>query len=151
MRNLSLRHMQRQSKSDLCSRIAEASEYAMAILPGCCSRGCYVYLVEGGGLIKIGFTEDPTSRMRDLQAGSPVSLRLLALGRGDGNIERLFHSTFSTSRRHGEWFAAATVLRWMRQQSEDRCVSCSLLGGALASGSHRAVGDFSDSCSSDIS
>ncbi len=78
-----------------------------------------VYAIEGAGtgLIKLGRAIDPAKRLRELQVGSPVQLRLLASAPETlRRTESALHRTFASSRSHGEWFrltdedASAAVL-----------------------------------------
>ncbi|WP_331737688.1 GIY-YIG nuclease family protein (plasmid) [Streptomyces sp. NBC_01732] len=65
-----------------------------------------VYLIGSpeSPLVKIGWSDNPERRLRDLQTGSPVLLKLLALFEGGAVIERELHRRFADKRRHGEWF-----------------------------------------------
>lgn len=66
-----------------------------------------VYFIEavGVGLVKIGFTDgDPTTRLKQLQTGSPHPLRLKGAVTGDARQERAFHDRFKHLREGGEWF-----------------------------------------------
>jgi hypothetical protein len=75
--------------------------------------GGFTYFVRGvgGGPIKIGQTAaDPLRRVRELQVGSPVVLRLLVVLLGHRH-EAAFHSRFAAERLHGEWFAPTPELR----------------------------------------
>lgn len=66
----------------------------------------YVYVIgsPGSGRVKIGFTTDAMRRLRDLQASSPVLLRVLWFGNGTREIEERLHLRFHSCRTHGEWF-----------------------------------------------
>jgi hypothetical protein len=57
-----------------------------------------VYFAEKDGLIKIGYSADPTQRAKTLRA------RLLGVMPGGRRMERVMHSTFDAYRSHGEWF-----------------------------------------------
>ncbi|MEU9438370.1 GIY-YIG nuclease family protein [Streptomyces sp. NPDC048252] len=65
-----------------------------------------VYLIgsPSSPLVKIGWTDNPKRRLRNLQTGSPVPLRLLALFEGGNTVEAELHRRFADKRRHGEWF-----------------------------------------------
>jgi len=67
----------------------------------------YVYFVQSvdGGLIKIGFAKNARRRLKDLQIGSPVKLKLLGFVSGTIFGEFMLHRRLSEHRRHGEWFA----------------------------------------------
>jgi hypothetical protein len=90
-------------------------------------------MVEAAGLIKIGRTMggfsglDLAKRLIDLQHMSPVRIALVAIGRGVRS-ERLLHTEFMDSRRHGEWFTASAVRRWISLHHGNSCLTCTLLG-----------------------
>ncbi|MET8629598.1 GIY-YIG nuclease family protein [Kitasatospora sp. NPDC004669] len=54
--------------------------------------------------MKIGRSVDPAGRLANLQAGSPVELRLLATFPGGPRLEKHLHVCFARQRIHGEWF-----------------------------------------------
>lgn len=60
----------------------------------------------GGGPIKIGFTELPSSRLSQLQTGSPKRMRFTRLVPGDRADEELMQSRFWRYHIRGEWFRA---------------------------------------------
>ena len=70
------------------------------------NRKSFVYFIqsERGGLIKIGFAQSPKARLRDLQIGCPVRLRILATVPGGCAEENALHFRFERARAHGEWF-----------------------------------------------
>jgi hypothetical protein len=69
-------------------------------------KDSFVYFVGGDdGSIKIGEALDPARRLRELQCGSPVLLRILATATGGQRQERAYHDRFHAHRLHGEWFA----------------------------------------------
>jgi hypothetical protein len=106
---------------------ADQARDFLALLPLCCNERGYVYVVQSGDLVKIGKSEsDLVLRMKGLQAGSPLKIELLALGRG-ARFESTFHMWFGGSRQHGEWFTASTVVRWLRKPWQaDHCLCCEL-------------------------
>lgn len=66
-----------------------------------------VYFIGGEfDRVKIGYTSEPTAdtRLRDLQTGSPVALRVLAACPGQQSDEASLHRFFDEERTHGEWF-----------------------------------------------
>lgn len=68
-------------------------------------REGWVYVVRAGDAVKIGFTSGcPHKRVRDLQTGSAVRLRLIGLKRTTKAEEREFHQMLDGYRMHGEWF-----------------------------------------------
>lgn len=56
--------------------------------------------------LKVGWTakQDAISRIRDLQVGCPVQLKLIATVPGYRDDERWYHQHFAPVRIHGEWF-----------------------------------------------
>jgi hypothetical protein len=68
----------------------------------------YVYVLRApDGTSKIGIAGDPAQRLRDLQTGSPVVLKLVGVMPGGLSLERLLHRRFAAHRLHGEWFSPA--------------------------------------------
>jgi hypothetical protein len=65
----------------------------------------FVYFIGGDvGAVKIGFAVNPDLRIRDLQCGSPIPLRILARVAGMPQDERDYHKRFKAHRLHREWF-----------------------------------------------
>lgn len=60
--------------------------------------------------IKIGRSRNPHARLRELQAGNPHRLSLLAVAEGRGEREFQWHRAFSADRLCGEWFAVTADL-----------------------------------------
>jgi hypothetical protein len=68
----------------------------------------YVYVLRApDGTSKIGIAGDPAQRLRELQTGSPVILRLVGTIPGGLALERLLHRRFAAHRLHGEFFSPA--------------------------------------------
>jgi len=65
-----------------------------------------VYVIEGGGLFKIGTSSGVARRLKNLQITCPVPLTLVkAWARKNGlKLERELHERLAGCRRHGEWF-----------------------------------------------
>jgi hypothetical protein len=79
----------------------------------------FVYFVQTGGLIKIGFTASVTRRMNELKPE-----RQLALMPGTHRDEHRLHAAFAHLRHDGEWFRAepdllAYIDDVQRQQQDD--------------------------------
>lgn len=66
----------------------------------------YVYFVEAKnlGLVKIGFSKDPSKRLKDLQTGSPDELEGLFTFPGTKQKEKELHRKLHRFRVRGEWF-----------------------------------------------
>lgn len=77
------------------------------ILPKNSNYKGYVYFVQGvhGGAIKIGYSNNPEQRLRELQTSYPDILRILCLIPGDEKREKSYHKRFYKYRLNGEWFA----------------------------------------------
>lgn len=74
----------------------------------------FVYFIQQGnsGPIKIGYTRDDLySRLKRLQTGNPLPLKVLAIIDGaTTRTEISLHSRFSSCRLNGEWFAPTDEL-----------------------------------------
>jgi hypothetical protein len=74
--------------------------------------GEYVYFItSNSGLVKIGTSKSPWSRLVELQVGNPEPLNMALLincGKdfGKAGVERAVHLTLGSSRIRGEWFDA---------------------------------------------
>lgn len=70
--------------------------------------GIFVYVISGDhGRQKIGVSDDPLQRIRDLQTGSPFPLKFEFIGRTDGtgfDVEGEAHFMLHQHRQVGEWF-----------------------------------------------
>lgn len=85
-----------------------------------------IYFIEavGSGAVKIGYTDaEPAERLRQLQTGCPLELRLLASSPGTENDEADLHQQFQHLRIRGEWFkiddelrSVINVMRWVLPQ-----------------------------------
>ncbi len=72
----------------------------------------YIYFIQADNvnLIKIGYAENVTARLRCIRTISPVHLRLLLVLNGDTSTERHLHRHFGKYRVHGEWFSPSGEL-----------------------------------------
>ncbi len=75
-------------------------------------RICHVYFAKSrlSGLIKIGVSTDPRSRLRNLDSATPGGIDVLAVVRGDRSHESTLHTLFATARVNGEWFEPVEAL-----------------------------------------
>lgn len=71
----------------------------------------FIYFIQGGDLVKIGFAVDPTGRLQELQMGNPNPLKLLCAFPGNRSHEKLYHAHFENERVRGEWFKISTNLQ----------------------------------------
>lgn len=72
----------------------------------------WVYFARSGtdGPIKIGWSKNPTARLKELSVASPAGLSLVLAVPGDARDERRLHAQFAAHRLHGEWFNPAPEL-----------------------------------------
>lgn len=63
-----------------------------------------VYVIGFDQYVKIGFSTDAPSRIRALQDGVPIALKIHAVLRGTQKDERNLHRRFESYRARGEWF-----------------------------------------------
>jgi T5orf172 domain len=66
----------------------------------------FVYFAKKRGLIKIGFSSDPRTRLRALGR-----TRFLGCMLGGRELEKKLHAMFAKQRVHGEWFKAESTLK----------------------------------------
>jgi hypothetical protein len=66
----------------------------------------FIYFIQSGehGPIKIGLSDKPTRRLRQLQTGNPDELLLRHVIPGDLGGEKKLHTRFEPARIRGEWF-----------------------------------------------
>jgi hypothetical protein len=86
-------------------------DYVVAAWPAEVVRHHRVYFIQAGesdadgsALVKIGFTTDVASRMRQLQTASPMRLKVLDQVIGTHAIEAYFHRLLRARHVQGEWF-----------------------------------------------
>ncbi len=53
---------------------------------------------------KIGYSKTPVPRLSQLQCGNSLNLNLVAIVKGDKNVEKQLHKQFKANRIRGEWF-----------------------------------------------
>lgn len=69
----------------------------------------YLIQARGSGSIKIGVAKDCDARIKQLQTGNAVELRLIHVFKGYGNVERHLHKELKQFREKGEWFSYKCV------------------------------------------
>jgi len=70
----------------------------------------YVYFIDGGECIKIGYSRSLEHRFRKMLTDAPVRLELLHIEEGTIRQEKLFHQHFAAIRVRGEWFQKTSEL-----------------------------------------
>lgn len=63
-----------------------------------------IYFIGHTDYIKIGYTNDISSRLKALQVGSPIELKMIGLIDGDMEYELFIHNKFNHLKIRGEWF-----------------------------------------------
>jgi Meiotically up-regulated gene 113 len=70
----------------------------------------FILACEGVRRIKIGTSQNPRNRLRDLSVASAVDLECLKVIRGGPATEAAWHQRFAESRVRGEWFRVCGTL-----------------------------------------
>lgn len=74
--------------------------------------GNWVYFIGASkGPVKIGTTVNLPARLKKLQTGSAVRLKVLVCIPGDAELEAEYHTMFANLRINGEWFQGAPIRR----------------------------------------
>lgn len=68
----------------------------------------FLYIAKNGEFFKIGFSKNPDVRMRELQTGNPLEVKLIGTVQGSRQLEKAWHVKFSKRRIRGEWFTGLT-------------------------------------------
>lgn len=75
----------------------------------------HVYVIGFADYVKIGWSENVTRRLFDIQKHAPEKLVLYSLFAASRQIEQKLHQKFKSTRLHGEWFALTHSLRdWVQ-------------------------------------
>lgn len=91
-----------------------------------------LYFIQGqntpGGPIKIGLANNVDSRLRDIQACSPIPLHVLhKLSGASREVETSLHVRFGKDRLHGEWFTHRMLKRYIEQLKLQNIKDCLFL------------------------
>jgi hypothetical protein len=82
-----------------------------------------IYAVRAGDDVKIGFTSrSPRKRLKELQIGHGLPLRLVATKRGTRVDEQTLHWRLRHARVRGEWFNAndPEVAKWLENNPRSK-------------------------------
>lgn len=120
---------QRHDKGGPLTKMAEADGWVMVRRPHCIPFAItvkewdalspdamieeeqgYVYFIEGGTAIKIGFSRSMETRLRKMGTDVPGGAKLLHIEPGTFKTEKILHRHFAAHRLHGEWFSKAPEL-----------------------------------------
>lgn len=96
---------------DVCRSVAELKAEMLAdirqkeeLLAG--SKCLYAIGDNWNGAVKIGISNNPFYRARQLSTGSASALHVLGFQYGDERVERILHTSLRWFRLNGEWFDA---------------------------------------------
>jgi hypothetical protein len=64
----------------------------------------FVYFIDGGDCIKVGYSRSLESRSKKMSTDAPVELKVLHIEPGTFKQEKIFHRHFAAIRLRGEWF-----------------------------------------------
>lgn len=64
----------------------------------------FVYFMQCGPFVKIGFAIDIRRRHKDIQGNNPMAVTLVHYEKGGPAAEKAFHERFTDHRLNGEWF-----------------------------------------------
>lgn len=64
----------------------------------------HLYMISTGPYLKIGSTDDITTRFRKIQLGCPYPVQLEYVGLDEGFLESTYHEIFNEDKLEGEWF-----------------------------------------------
>lgn len=70
----------------------------------------YVYFAEACGMIKIGCSNQPATRIGQIGEWVPYPITLLATMEGGYALEKALHKMFHADWSHGEWFHNSAAL-----------------------------------------
>lgn len=66
----------------------------------------YIYVIsDRQGRFKIGRSDNPEKRLRQLQTGNSKKLEIIGITKGDIWLEKRLHKMFLLHREKGEWFS----------------------------------------------
>lgn len=102
-------HVIRLWRSEMRARLRFAVMHrqavtAVPVLPRDLDGWCYLYVIAGDGVAKIGRALNPYVRLSELQTGHDAKMTLLVAVPMHASLESAIHKRFSHLRKTGEWF-----------------------------------------------
>lgn len=83
-------------------------------------RAPFVYFINSGDFVKIGWATDVSERLRTCQTGNPILLELAAAFVGGPSEEALLHLAFRSQHVRAEWFrcegAISEIIKALRDK-----------------------------------
>ena len=85
----------------------------LSILRCSLDKNGFVYFIGNieAGVVKIGFSKNPKSRISGIQTGTHLMLSILKVVEGNYGIEKQYHRKFSRQRIRGEWYSITGHLK----------------------------------------
>lgn len=84
------------------------SEAGKAILAAGKQEG-WVYFIQAGMSVKIGWSRDPKKRLAALQTGHRTKLKLMGIVAGSMGVESALHEHYAHAHARGEWFNGTDI------------------------------------------
>jgi hypothetical protein len=80
-----------------------------------------LYFATTENYVKIGQSDDPVNRVRQMQIGCPLPLKLTGVMPGNKNDEKAIQRLFKDSHIHGEWFRLdKTIIDYIDKYADRR-------------------------------
>ena len=106
----------------------------------------YVCWAEGTSYFKIGYSEDPSKRLKELQTANPVRLHNVIVSSGSQSLENLLHQLIGGARVQGEWFDLWKVQDIIRKDRDTSNLLIKLLGSIPATAWHISHDQVASMC-----
>jgi hypothetical protein len=94
---------------------------ASGVPPLACETGSgsgKVYFLRSGDIVKIGYSRDPTARIKSFKTAIPGELELLGCFDGNFESERQVQNLFADLNVGGEWYRATTgLIEWIESHT----------------------------------
>lgn len=68
------------------------------------AKNKYLYFIACGDAVKIGISDNPEARLKELQTGAPARMRIIAKFEQRGQDEATLHNQLAHLHLYGEWF-----------------------------------------------
>jgi hypothetical protein len=75
----------------------------------------WIYFIQRGAALKVGWARNPNKRLNELQVGSPWRLSLIGVVPGSQEDEKKLHRRFAAARISGEWFRRRDIIGEVRR------------------------------------
>jgi len=83
----------------------------------------YVYAISDGKYIKVGISNNPKRRLKQLSTGHPKKLYLFGYFAGGRTLEQQLHIKFQKIRSNGEWmYPSDELIEYLNNKLQDRYI-----------------------------